>query len=120
MVRQLLAGAAARKAERAALIARRAANMETLADRLIARHIRIAVPDSTLRDRLVSEGGARYQVNSVEREMRCIAVVGAGASASVLMRSDDLADELEAEFERDEAELERLRLVNNLEKVTFE
>ncbi len=95
----------------------RRANLRQLADRLIARHIRIAVPDLEVRDQLVARGEARYDVELVEREMRCIAVVGAGASDAVLKRSKELADELEAEFGRDDDELERVRLVNNLESV---
>jgi len=97
------------------------ARLELLAQRLIARHVHLAVPDSRVRDRLVEDHGRTlYDPPSVERDMRCIAVVGAGASAPMLDRSDDLATKLETTFGRDEAELERLQLVNNLDTATFE
>lgn len=100
--------------------AKREVNLRLLADHLIARHIRISVPDLEVRHQLITQGRAGFDIELVEREMRCIAVVGAGASAAVLKRSNELADELEAEFGRDDAELERLRLVNNLDVVDFE
>jgi len=78
------------------------------------------VPDSGVRDALVARQPDVYDVDLVEREMRCIAVVGAGASAPLLARSRELADELETKFGRDEAELERLQLVNNLSTEEFE
>ena len=92
-------------------------NMQLLAERMVARHIRVAVPELDVRDRLVDQGEAKYDIELVERKMRCIAVVGAGGSDIVFMRSKELADELEAEFGRDADELERLRLVNNLDSV---
>ncbi len=52
--------------------------------------------------------------------MHCIAIVGAGASAPLVERANDLADELEERFERDKAELKRLELVYDLNKNDFE
>jgi hypothetical protein len=52
--------------------------------------------------------------------MRCIAVVGAGASAPLLRRADALADSLEARFGRDKVELERLELVTGSRARDFE
>ena len=95
--------------------------MEELAAHLIARHLRISIPDPSVRDTLAAtQRRDVYPVNLVERPTRCIAVVGAGASAPLLKRADELATELEARFTRDEVELERLKLVNNLKTNAFE
>jgi len=102
-------------------MAKRKENLEHLADILCARHIRISVPDGAVRDRLAevrSEG--TYPAQLVERDIHCIAVVGAGASAPLLERGDDLAKKLEIKFGRDEAELDRLKLVNNLKRNALE
>ena len=96
-------------------------NLEMLADMLIARHVRIAIPDGPVRDCLADE--LRTDVREfdlVERDMHCIAVVGAGASSPLMQRGGELADELEARFERDKVELDRLKLVYNLDPKEFE
>jgi hypothetical protein len=96
-------------------------NLGRLADRLIARHLRLSVPDSAVRDRLAQTHPKHaYPFAAVERRTHCIAVVGAGASAPLLKRADALADELEATYGRDEAELDRLKLVNGLKRNGFE
>jgi hypothetical protein len=101
--------------------AKAAENQKLLADRLIARHLRIAIPDTQVRKRLITDWrGAVSDANLVERDMHCIAVVGAGASEPLLARGDELAAELEAQFERDEVELNRLTLVYNLDPEQFE
>lgn len=97
------------------------ANLEDLADALIARHLRLSLPDSTVRDPIGAAAGPEiYNTSMVESRTRCLAVVGAGASASQLARGDELAAELESKFERDEAELERLELVSGLKRDHFE
>ena len=102
-------------------MAKRERNLALLADLLIARHIRISVPDGAVRNLLAEvRPEARYQAELVERDMHCIAVVGAGASAPLLARGDDLAKSLEEQFERDEGELDRLKLVNNLKRNALE
>jgi hypothetical protein len=100
---------------------KRERHLELLADRLTARHLRIAIPDTQVRKRLVADWrGAVSDTNLVERDMHCIAVVGAGASQPLLARGDELAAELEAKFGRDEVELNRLSLVYNLDSEQFE
>lgn len=107
---------AKRKVER-----KRERNTEKLAGRLLARHLHIAVPDSIVRSRLAGVGRvADYPTKLMERDMHCIAVVGAGASEPLLKRGGKLAKELEAKFGRNEAELERLKLVNNLDPKDLE
>jgi hypothetical protein len=92
-----------------------------LADALIARHLRISVPDSAVRDRLSEVPDAPlYPAAEIERRTRCIAVVGAGASEPLMSRANDLATELEKHFERDEAALERLELVSGFSRKDFE
>jgi hypothetical protein len=96
-------------------------NLKELADLLIARHLRLSIPQSAVRDRLAEvQDRSVYPVEKVERQMRCIAIVGAGASAPLLARSDELAKKLEKQFGRDKTELERLVLVNNLKRKEFE
>jgi SIR2-like domain len=96
-------------------------NLALLAEVLIARHLRISLPDSTIRDDLAkAQHSPPYQVDMVERRTRCIAVVGAGASASLLARANDLATELEKDFGRDDTELERLELVSGFPRDNFE
>ena len=92
----------------------RTANMTSLADALIARHLRISVPEGSVRVRLETEREHGYPAELVERRMRCIAVVGAGGSAPLLDRGEELAATLELKYGRDDVELERLALVNNL------
>jgi hypothetical protein len=109
------------RTKRKRLARRSAAHMEELAGQLIARHLRISIPDPAVRDTLAAtQRRDVYPVDLVERPTRCIAVVGAGASAPLLKRADALATELEASFTRDEVELERLKLVNNLKTNAFE
>jgi SIR2-like domain len=99
----------------------RPANLDRLAGRLIARHLRISVPDKSVRTLLAEQyDRSVYPDKLVECNMRCVAVVGAGASAPLLARGNQLAKSLERKFGRDKAELERLRLVNNLKKKHFE
>jgi hypothetical protein len=96
-------------------------NLERLADMLIARHVRVAIPDLPVRDSLAESLRTNiHAFDLVERDMHCIAVVGAGASSPLMKRADELADELEARFERDKAELDRLQLVYNLNPEAFE
>jgi hypothetical protein len=104
---------------------RAAANRRSLAELLIAHHLRLSVADSAARDRLIQtyrkpRFPASLPVELMERGTRCIAVVGAGASHPLLSRGNELADELEREYGRDEAELHRLQLVHNLEPDAFE
>jgi len=98
----------------------RDANMNGLAEALIARHLRISVPESVVRVRLAAASAKDYPEELVERQMRCVGVVGAGGSAPLLDRGKELASELELKYGRDEAELERLALVNNLSPTAFE
>lgn len=91
-----------------------------LANALIARHIRISAPNSKVRDWLAEQKLGAYPIDLVESRMRCIVVIGAGASVPLLARSGDLALRLEGQFGRDAPELERLKLVNNLDPAAFE
>ncbi|HEY2141267.1 MAG TPA: SIR2 family protein [Solirubrobacteraceae bacterium] len=91
-----------------------------LANALIARHIRVSAQNSEVRDWLAEQEIDHYPIDLVESRMRCIIVVGAGASAPLLARGDDLATRLEGVFGRDTVELERLKLVNNLDPDAFE
>lgn len=100
---------------------RRVDNLEDLADLLIARHLRISVPQSDVRDALArAQQLASDEIDMVERPMRCIAVTGAGASVPLVDRGNKLATKLEGEFGRNEGELERLKRVNNLKRKAFE
>ena len=110
-----------RKKEKRRLRRERRPNLDKLARRLIARHLRISVPDKSLRTLLAEEyDRSVYPDKLVEGNMRCVAIVGAGASAPLLARGNQLAKSLEGKFGRDKVELERLRLVNNLKKKHFE
>jgi hypothetical protein len=101
--------------------AKREENLQRLATLLIARHIAISVPDKDVRDRIAeAQPAGTYDAALVEREMHCIAVVGAGASSPLLQRGDKLAKNLEKDFGRDKAELDRLKLVNNLKRKALE
>jgi hypothetical protein len=101
-------------------------NRRKLADLLIAHHLRMSVPSTAGRDRLVQTYGdesfpvGSFPVGMMERGTRCIAVVGAGASRPLLSRGDELAKELETDLGRDDVELERLERVHNLKKDAFE
>jgi hypothetical protein len=95
-------------------------SLEALAERLIARHLRVSVPDSTTRHDLQLE---RETEPLLEQDMRCIAIVGAGASAPVLRRGEELAAKLEkGESDKPgfEAELFRLERVYGLDRRDFE
>ncbi|WCB92107.1 hypothetical protein DSM104299_00792 [Baekduia alba] len=96
-------------------------NLELLAQKLLARHLRVSVPDSAVRDRVAqAQDPSVYPSGLVERQMRCVAVVGAGASVPLSKRGADLADFLESRFGRDEAELDRLEQVNGLDRDELE
>ncbi|HEV7492453.1 SIR2 family protein [Baekduia sp.] len=98
-----------------------ALDLGTLADRLIVRHLRVSIPDPIRRQEL--QEGRRPEV-LLEQRVRCIAIVGAGASAPLLQRGDALALGLEKEFASDEvsrgAELSRLERVYGLDPTHFE
>jgi len=100
---------------------RRERRLNALADLMIARHLRVSIPESGIRDRLAAaQHLPANQVEMVERDVRCIAVVGAGASFPLAKRADKLATKLETEFQRDTVEFERLQLVNNMKPGGFE
>lgn len=92
-----------------------------LADRLIIRHLRVSVPDLDTRQELL---GDLKQEPLLEKNVRCVAVVGAGASAPLLKRADALATELEKELHVSEKalrdELFRLQRVYGLDPGEFE
>jgi SIR2-like domain len=95
--------------------------LERLADMLIARHVRVAIPASSMRDVLAEELSSvvsRWEL--VERDMHCVAIVGAGASHPIVDRANELATKLEKRFGRDEAELMRLKMVYQLNDELFE
>ena len=99
----------------------RALNLTTLAGALVARHVAVSVRDPDIRASLLSSQRER---ELVERNARCIAVVGAGASAPVLDRGDKLVENLVSEsgISPDELEekLDRLELVMGLDRTEFE
>jgi len=96
-------------------------DLRSLADRLIARHVRISVPDTTVRVLLAStQLRSPDDTDPIEHSVRCVAVVGAGASFPLLSRGDELAGTLEHDYGRDDVELDRLALVNNLNPKYFE
>jgi hypothetical protein len=92
-----------------------------LADRLIVRHLRVSIPDWSVRQALQRR---RVREPLLERKVRCIAIVGAGASAPLLARGDALATELEERFagpDKDrKAELFRLQRLYQLNPKHFE
>ncbi len=100
---------------------RKEADLTQLAERLIIRHLRVSVPDLGTRQEL-QRGRVREPL--LEQRVRCIAVVGAGASAPLLARGDALATELEQQFSSDDearrAELFRLERVYGLDPERFE
>ncbi|MFI4990586.1 MAG: SIR2 family protein [Solirubrobacterales bacterium] len=97
------------------------ASITRLADMLMARHVRVATPDSMVRVELSEDLNNSLELPElVERDMHCVAIVGAGASAPLVDRANDLADELEERFERDETELNRLSLVYGSDIEHFE
>jgi len=97
------------------------ASITRLADMLMARHVRVAIPDSMARAVLSQDLNESLELPAlVERDMHCVAIVGAGASAPLVDRANDLADELEERFGRDDTELNRLSLVYGLDVEDFE
>jgi hypothetical protein len=97
------------------------ASITRLADMLMARHVRVAIPDSMVRVALSEDLNNSLELPElVERDMHCVAIVGAGASAQLVDRANDLADELEERFGRDETELNRLSLVYGSDVELFE
>lgn len=92
-----------------------------LAHRLIIRNLQVSVPgNSDLRHDLPR---GRKLEPLFERKMRCIAIVGAGASAPLHRRGDELASDLERlEGDKDafEDELSRLHRVYGLNPNEFE
>lgn len=89
---------------------------------LIARHINVSVPDQELRRELFERDSKLW--SRCQRKFRCIAVVGAGASAPVLDRGDDLASGLIEKFNIGqasiEAERERLARITAVDPEEFE
>ncbi len=100
---------------------RRTKGLAGLADRLIARHLRVSLPDVGVRRALQGEMAPE---ESLEQRIRCVAVVGAGASASLVKRGAELAEELEGRFRVQDdarrAELLRLQRVYGLDPEDFE
>lgn len=95
--------------------------LTALADRLIIRHLRVSVPNTRMRNDLQKE---RLPDPLLQKQMRCIAVIGASASAPLMKRGDALATQLEKRF-RDQddarrAELFRLQRVYKLDGDDFE
>lgn len=93
-----------------------------LAEMLIARHINVSVPDQELRRELFEEDSKLWE--HCQRKFRCIAVVGAGASAPVLDRGDDLAAGLIEKFNIGQASIdaehERLARITAVDPDEFE
>jgi hypothetical protein len=100
-------------------------DLASLADRLIARHLRVSIPDVKTRRQL--QRNRTPEPLFMHQRGRCIAVVGAGGSAPLLDRGTELADRLEKELLRSkpeekaqEAELFRLQRVYGLDPDDFE
>lgn len=98
--------------------------LDPLADLLIARHINTSIPSRDRELRRTMLRGAPEIWKLTERKTRCIAVVGAGASAPVLKRGDGLAKSLIQQFHVDEtavqAERERLKRITAVPPEQFE
>ncbi|MGN6816976.1 MAG: SIR2 family protein, partial [Solirubrobacterales bacterium] len=96
--------------------------LRSLADMLIARHINVSIPNQELRRELFEHDPDLW--SRCQRKFRCIAVVGAGASAPVLARGDDLASGLIEKFNIGqasvEAEKERLARITAVDPTEFE
>lgn len=96
--------------------------LHRLADMLIARHINVSIPDMELRRQLFAKDPELWK--RCQRKFRCIAVVGAGASAPVLDRGDDLASGLIEKFNIGQAsidaERERLARITAVDPEDFE
>lgn len=93
-----------------------------LADLLIARHIRVSIPDLEMRREMLV--GSPHIWKLTQNRFRCIAVVGAGASAPFLNRGKDLAKGLIRQFHVDEAavqaERERIERITAVDPEEFE
>jgi hypothetical protein len=92
----------------------------TLAERLIIRHLRVSIPESNTRHELQR---GRESEPLLEQQMRCIAVVGAGASAPLHKRGEELAEGLVKDHKDKkgfEDELHRLQRVYRLDPESFE
>jgi hypothetical protein len=96
--------------------------MRELAEMLIARHINVSIPDHELRGELFERDSEFW--DRCQRKFRCIAVVGAGASAPALPRGNDLASGLIERFNIGralvEAEKERLARITAVDPSDFE
>jgi SIR2-like domain len=96
--------------------------LRPLAEMLIARHINVSIPDHDLRGNLFKEEAELW--DRCQRKFRCIAVVGAGASAPVLARGNDLASGLIEKFNIGQAsvaaEKERLARITAVDPSEFE
>jgi hypothetical protein len=95
--------------------------LSQLADRLVIRHMQVSTPDVEVRRRALQD---RTPEPRLGRRLRSVAIVGAGASAPLLGRGDELATSLEHEFAADaegrQAELFRLQRVYGLDPRDFE
>jgi hypothetical protein len=97
-------------------------DLTELADQMIIRHLRVSIPADDVRLQL---GKAHRPEPLLERKLRCVAVVGAGASAALFARGDALATELEEKFsfpkdKERKADLFRLQRVYKLDPAEFE
>jgi hypothetical protein len=98
--------------------------LSELADNLILRHLRVSVPHDDQWQRMRRGQGDDPRLSA---SMRCVAIVGAGASAELFDRGDALASRLEQELDKPEddkrarrAELFRLERVYGLDPGAFE
>jgi hypothetical protein len=94
-----------------------------LAELLLARHLNVSIPDYGLRRELLVDEEPELW-GECQRKFRCIAVVGAGASAPVLSRGEDLSNGLIHKFNIGqtaiEAEKERLERITAVDAGEFE
>jgi hypothetical protein len=88
--------------------------LRPLADLLIARHINVSLPEHELRREIFESDTELWK--RCQRKFRCIAVVGAGASAPALARGDQLASGLIEKFNIGQASVEAER--DRLERIT--
>src|SRR4029077_6822122 len=84
------------------------------ADLLIARHINVSLPEQELRREIFASDAELWK--RCQRKFRCIAVVGAGASAPALDRGDQLASGLIEKFNIGQASVEGER--DRLQRIT--
>jgi hypothetical protein len=96
--------------------------LDPLAELLIARHIAVSISDREMRSQMLASSPGLQELS--ERKFRCIAVVGAGASAPLLDRGKDLAKGLIRQFKVDEAavqaERERIERITAVDPEEFE